>query len=652
MSHRNAFLSACLVVTCCVLSTSGQQPAASASSRSNVVVPPLVNFSGVLTNINGKPLTNITGVTFLLYKEEQGGAPLWLETQNVQPDKNGHYTVMLGSTTSTGLPADIFVAGEARWLGVQPQGLAEQPRILLLSVPYALKAADAQTIGGLPPSAFVLAAPSTASSAGAASPSAVAQPLAPGTTPVTTAGGTINKLAKFDATADITSSQVFDNGTNVGIGNTAPGAKLDVSGGAIVRGLLNLPATGTATATAGKNSQPIGWVASAFNSGTATPVNQTFRWQAEPAGNNTATTSGTLNLLYATGTATPAETGLKIASNGRFTFAAGQTFPGTVTSVLAGTDLTRLVSGSTTTLSLNTTATDARYAQLGTANTFTGNQAVTGGITATGTISGTLSGNGAAVTGVNAALLGGLAPGAFALLSAANTFVGNQNIAGSLSVNSPAGTVVQGVVSGTSGAGVVGFAASGTGTGIGTVGLANSATGIAGLFDNSAAGGDILLGNSGGVQKFLVDTSGNVTASGKFSGNGSGLTNVNASNVASGTTLRGNYGIEVNAAAGGARGISTFSFGFALASAPAANFIAAGGASTTNCPGSSGSPQALPGQLCVYESYTTNVGSRCVVRTGANYACGVADPWGAGLFLTSTAAGTTVSVGSWAVTVP
>jgi len=34
----------------------------------------------------------------------------------------GHYTVMLGSTSSTGLPADIFVAGEARWLGVQPQG--------------------------------------------------------------------------------------------------------------------------------------------------------------------------------------------------------------------------------------------------------------------------------------------------------------------------------------------------------------------------------------------------------------------------------------------------------------------------------------------------------------------------------------------------
>src|SRR5208283_6442 len=195
MSRRNAFLSGCVLVICCALSMSAQQPTASAN-RSNVVVPPLVNFSGVLTDLNGKPLTNITGVTFFLYKDEQGGAPLWMETQNVSPDKTGHYSVMLGSTTSAGLPADIFVAGEARWLGIQPQGQAEQTRILLLSVPYALKAGDAQTIGGLPPSAFVLAAPPTLNATNAtssASPSAAAQLPATGTPPVTTAGGTINK---------------------------------------------------------------------------------------------------------------------------------------------------------------------------------------------------------------------------------------------------------------------------------------------------------------------------------------------------------------------------------------------------------------------------------------------------------------------------
>ena len=96
-------------------------------------------------------------MTFLLYKESQGGAPLWMETQNVDPDKTGHYSVMLGSTTSQGLPQDVFVSGEARWLGVQVVGEQEQPRVLLVAVPYALKAGDAETIGGLPASAFVLA---------------------------------------------------------------------------------------------------------------------------------------------------------------------------------------------------------------------------------------------------------------------------------------------------------------------------------------------------------------------------------------------------------------------------------------------------------------------------------------------------------------
>jgi hypothetical protein len=150
---------------------------------------------------------------------------------------------------------------------------------------------------------------------------------------VTTTGGIVNKLAKFDATADVTSSQLFDNGTNVGIGNTAPGAKLDVSGTSIFRGLLTLPAIGAATATAGKNSQPMSFTASAFNSSTATAVSRVFRWQAEPVGNNSAAPSGKLNLLSGSGTASPTETGLSISSKGLITFAAGQTFPSTVGSV-------------------------------------------------------------------------------------------------------------------------------------------------------------------------------------------------------------------------------------------------------------------------------------------------------------------------------
>jgi len=119
----------------------------------------VVNYGSRLTDLNGKPLTGVTGVTFLLYREPQGGVPLWLETQNVQPGKDGRYSVALGSTTSGGLPEDVFVSGEARWLAVQIQGQNEQSRVPLLAVPYALKSQDAETLGGLPASAFLLAAP-------------------------------------------------------------------------------------------------------------------------------------------------------------------------------------------------------------------------------------------------------------------------------------------------------------------------------------------------------------------------------------------------------------------------------------------------------------------------------------------------------------
>ena len=137
--------------------TASDAAASATSSVNTAVVPQFIKFSGVLTDVNGNALTGVVGVTFSLYENAQGGTPLWMEIQNVHPNSTGHYSVMLGSMTSTGLPQDVFATGEARWLGVQIDGQAEQPRVLLAAVPYALKARDAETIGGLPASAFVLA---------------------------------------------------------------------------------------------------------------------------------------------------------------------------------------------------------------------------------------------------------------------------------------------------------------------------------------------------------------------------------------------------------------------------------------------------------------------------------------------------------------
>jgi hypothetical protein len=325
----------------------------------------LVNFSGKAMN-GEKIITGAAGATFAIYSEQSGSSPLWLETQNIQADTKGNYAVQLGATRPEGLPLDLFTSGEARWLGVRVNGGEEQPRILLLSVPYALKAADAETIGGLPPSAFVRATPLTASVAAyLANPDSGASPSVPPppSSSVTTTGGTVNVLPLFTTPTNIQNSILTQTGTAV----------------VNVGGKLNLPATGVATATKGFISRPLDFVASSYNSSTKAAVSQTFQWQAEQANSNTAAPGATLNLLYGAGTATPAETGLRIGPKGIIGFAPGQTFPGgvgngTITGVTAGTDLTGGGTTGKVTLNLDTT----KVPQLSADNIFTGNQTVKG----------------------------------------------------------------------------------------------------------------------------------------------------------------------------------------------------------------------------------------------------------------------------------
>ncbi len=367
------FINCAVVVLWLVLTSLGQQ---------NAVVPGQVNFSGTLTDTNGKLLSSVAGVTFALYKDQQGGSPLWMETQNVHPDKNGHYTVMLGSTTSQGVPPNLFAAGEARWLGVQPQGQEEQPRVMLMSVPYALKALDAETIGGKPASSFMLAPRGGAS--------ANANNLPPG---AITGSGTKNFVPRFTGATTIGNSDVFEAPTgNVGIGTTTPGSKVDVNGTGDFRDTVTLFPTGT---------------------------------------HPTLSVHGTV---------------FAVSHTGEVTFVAGQKFPGTgtITGVTAGIDLTGGGTSGKVTLNLDTT----KVPQLSTANTFSANQTVHGTLAAT-----SFSGNGANVTNVNAAELGGLAAGAFARLGANNTFTGNQTVTGNLSAtnevsagSTPTGNVASGTV--------------------------------------------------------------------------------------------------------------------------------------------------------------------------------------------------------------
>jgi hypothetical protein len=130
------------------------------TQRTNeTIVPRLTRYSGTVFDSAGKVVTGEVGLMFSLYELQTGGSPLWVEVQAVQLDAQGRYNVLLGASSPDGLPLDLFTSGKALWLGVQPQlpGAAEMPRVLLVAVPYALKAADADTLGGKPASAFVIA---------------------------------------------------------------------------------------------------------------------------------------------------------------------------------------------------------------------------------------------------------------------------------------------------------------------------------------------------------------------------------------------------------------------------------------------------------------------------------------------------------------
>jgi hypothetical protein len=196
------------------------QPA-SAAQATGLAVPRLVKFSGRLRDEATRPITGLVSVTFAIYKEPEGGTPLWLETQNLESDKQGRFSALLGSTMAEGIPVELFAANEARWLGVQATGQAEQPRVSLVSVPYALKAADAETLGGQPASAFLLAKPefelNRPSGAG-------------GHNGAIHGFGTASTVPLFTAPHHIGNSVMTQSGGNIAVGTASVPASFAVSG--------------------------------------------------------------------------------------------------------------------------------------------------------------------------------------------------------------------------------------------------------------------------------------------------------------------------------------------------------------------------------------------------------------------------------------
>jgi hypothetical protein len=459
--------------------------AAASTSTASEAVPNLINYSGVLKDSTGKSMTGVTGVTFLLYKEEQGGSPVWIETQNITPDNSGHYTATLGSVKLDSSLGDSFASGEARWLAVQIAQQEEQARVLLVAVPYALKAGDAQTIGGLPASAFMLAngnktasasASSSTTSTPAATTPAAAKSSAPPANPTVTGKGVLDFIPMWDSASDIVDSVIFQKTSKIGINTTAPATTLDVAGKTDVRDTLTLfPAsTDNTLAISGTTFKISSAGKVTFISGQTFPGTGTITGitTASGSGLSGGGTSGTLSLKVPSAGITNA-----MLQNSKVTLnastAGGLTVPGAMTL------------GNTYTIGLKTCATNQVLQYSGTAwacKTLGGTGTVTsvgsgagltgGPITTTGTLSIATGGvtnsmlqsssvtvaAGTDLTGGGSVALGGtttlnLDTTKVPQLNAANTFTGNQAAIGNLSATNevsagttPTGNVASGTV--------------------------------------------------------------------------------------------------------------------------------------------------------------------------------------------------------------
>ncbi len=199
-------------------------------------VPHFIKLNGQIKNTIAGSRSAVVAVRFVIYDAATNGTALWQEVQNVAIDGQGHYELMLGVTAHDGVPTELFTSGEARWLGVQllSPGVEEEPRVLIVSVPYALEAGDAQTLGGLPASAYSKASPAVgaASESSAPAPSAVStlittnNPTSAGSASSTSAtpsanavSRTVGTLPKFAANGTLEDSQVIEANGGIAVRN-------------------------------------------------------------------------------------------------------------------------------------------------------------------------------------------------------------------------------------------------------------------------------------------------------------------------------------------------------------------------------------------------------------------------------------------------
>jgi trimeric autotransporter adhesin len=564
-------------------------------------VPRLVRVSNTFRPANGLPAAPVESVTFSIYREESGGAPLWQETQNVDVDAEGHYTALMGSTLNEGVSVELFSSAEPRWLGVRfnRPGEAEQPRVQLASVPYALKASDAETLGGRPASAYLLdpnaASVSAATATAESSGGAASATTAPGKLKPRTAAGSTNCIAVFTDATDLGCSPMWQSGSNIGIGTHSPAAPLHVVGSANPSVLIDIygnssnlrqrRADGTSASPTGvKTGEVIGNTGFGGYGTTGFLATASAAIKGIAAENfSDSTGGGILTFSTMTGGTTNLTERMRLDQNGNVGI--GTTTPGFRLDVEGGTINGNNPAASGFAPGVAGTSASANSAGLSGFNSYTAGATgsfptgVAGNIngpTGAGVAGGAQMAGTAGVNGNNSATAG-FAPGVTGTSASANSpgVSGFNNYtagaAGSFpigvggSVNGPTGTGVAGNAQMAGASGVSGFNSATTGNAPGVVGgtASNSGAGVEG--NASQAGAFGVGGFNSATSGFALGVHGG-TASNNGAGVGgsasqAGAAGVNGNNSATTGFAPGVTGTSASANSPGVSGFNNYTAG-------------------------------------------------------------------------------------------